>query len=129
MSDEEVLNELAGTQKVTEIELRQLAQNRAVRIREFLVGEDHAGGGQEANQGNQASQAKQNTPEDQPDQSKEDDQGSAGKHDQEQETRETKLEQEQGDNHMSEDRVFLMEVELGASGNEQVRCKLNLSGI
>ncbi len=127
MSDEEVLNELAGTQKVTEIELRQLAQNRAVHIREFLVGANDASGGQDANQGNQESQAKQDNPEDQTDQAKETEGNAGNEQDQEQVTREVK--QEQGDNHMTEDRVFLMEVELGPSGNDQVQSKLNLSGV
>ncbi len=130
MSGEEVMSELAATRQVTEVELRQLAQNRAVRIREFLVGENHAG--QErpeeaAGERPQETAADQEQAGRQTDQVKEDDQG--GRTDQDEgERAEQSPKGEQRDNHTNEDRVFLLEVELGASGGEQVRCKLNLSG-
>ncbi|WP_447597928.1 DUF748 domain-containing protein [Nitrospira sp. Nam80] len=130
MSGEEVMNELAATRQVTEVELRQLAQNRAVRIREFLVGENHAGQerpGETANQGHQETQAKQQHEGNRTDQLKESDQDIPSDQDKGAQA-EQQPKREREDNHMSEDRVFLLDVELGASGGEQVRCKLNLSG-
>jgi hypothetical protein len=130
MSGEEVVSELAATRQVTEVELRQLAQNRAVRIREFLVGENHAGQGrpeEAAGERPQEAGTDQEQAGHQTDQMKEDVQGDRTDQDEE-ERAEQPPKGEQGDNHMSEDRVFLLDVELGASGGEQVRCKLNLSG-
>lgn len=115
MSGEEVKDELAAKQDVTEVELRQLAQTRAGRIRDFLVGENHSNQEQQGNQEqpdnqgqgeNEASQVKQTNQE----------------HAMDEKNQVTR------NGHMSEDRVFLLDVELGGSTGGQVRCQLTLSG-
>jgi hypothetical protein len=140
MSVDEVMDELTAKQEVTEIELRQLAQNRAGRIREFLVGENQANQEQQESRPNQenrlsqddqADQAKQVKQENQQNQTEETTEEDHTKHeDQVDQAKQGTQEKESGqDNHMSQDRVFLMDVELSGASGEQVRCQLNLSGI
>jgi hypothetical protein len=130
MSDEEVLDELSNKQEVTEVELRQLAQNRARHIREFLVGDNQAGQGEEKeDQGHRPSQEQQAENLGQPVGDGEDgsEQAKQKNHTkpEDQATQENQVSQE---GPMSEDRVFLLEVELGGAIGEQVRSQLNLSG-
>ena len=127
MSDEEVTDELAAKQEVTEVELRQLAQSRARQIREFLVGENQTDQGEAEDQGHQPSQerAQNRRPSV--------DEGDAGG-DQTKENTQTRPDDQTQENEVSqdgpmgEDRVFLLEVELGGSTGGQVRSQLNLSG-
>jgi len=139
MSGDEVREELVAKQDVTEIELRQLAQSRAGRIREFLVGENQANQGQQESQPNQENQVKQDDQADQEKQLKQEVQQSqteettqkdqAKQEDQVDEAKQDIRGKEAGqENHMSQDRVFLLEVELSGASGEQVRCQLNLSG-
>ncbi|HJR77506.1 MAG TPA: DUF748 domain-containing protein, partial [Nitrospiraceae bacterium] len=119
MSDEEILDELSHKQEVTEVELRQLAQNRAREIRKFLVGESQADQGQPDSQRQQDSHG-----EPEGERTAQADQGEQA----------NPTGQEKGENAsnqdspMSEDRVFLLEVELGGASGGQVRSQLNLSG-
>jgi hypothetical protein len=138
MSGDEVTEELAAKQEVTEVELRQLAQSRAGRIREFLVGENQANQEEsrsnqehqvsqevqvdkekQVKQENQQGQTEETTPENQ---AKQDDQVDQAKQD-------NQGKEADQDNHMSQDRVFLLEVELSEASGEQVRCQLNLSSV
>jgi hypothetical protein len=132
MSDEEILEELSNKQEVSEVELRQLAQNRARHIREFLVGEHQTAQGEEKeDQGHQPSQEQAENP-GQPvregevgsEQARQDNQTKP----EDQATQETQEHQVSQEGPMSEDRVFLLEVELGGASGEQVRSQLNLSG-
>ncbi len=134
MSGDEVRDELAAKQEVTEIELRQLAQSRAGQIREFLVGENQANQRQQESQPNQENQVKQDDQADQnkqvkqeiqqsqteettqKDQTKQEDQVDEAKQD-------IRGKEADQDNYMSQDRVFLLEVELSGASGEQVRCQ------
>jgi hypothetical protein len=122
MSGDEVKAELAAKQEVTEVELRQLAQSRAREIRTFLVGEDQAdqaqSDGQEESEA-QGQEASRGQPESE----------SAAQADQGEQDDLAKQEGESNqETHMSADRVFLLEVELGGASGGQVRSQLNLSG-
>jgi hypothetical protein len=132
MSGDEVREELTAKQEVTEVELRQLAQSRAGRIREFLVG-DQANQGQQESRPNQENQVNQDDKVDQEKQVKQENQQIKT----EETTQEDQVDQAKQDNqgkeagqedHMRQDRVFLLEVELSGAHGEQVRCQLNLTG-
>jgi hypothetical protein len=122
MSSDEVRAELAGKQEVTEVELRQLAQSRARQIQAFLVGEDPSA---------QREQADEAQPPDEAQRTRQDgaETESGAQMAQKQPDDQTK-EEDASDQQtsMSEDRVFLLEVELGGAASGQVRSQLTLSG-